>query len=97
MIIVCYINQRFVVFPVLEQFNENAERETESGPQQRNVIIGFSVTLVAMLVAVITILYCTTRRLVSQLTVITISKQLDIGTLLFKVKLNFSQNHVYNQ
>ena len=75
MIIVCNINQRFVVFPVLEQFNENAERETESGPQKRNVIIGFSVTLVAMLsiVAVITILYCTTRRLVSQLTVITIS------------------------
>jgi len=83
------ITQRFVVFPVLEQFNENAE--TESGPQQRNVIIGFSVTLCVMLsiVAITTILYCTTRRLVSQLTVKTISKQLDIDTLLFKVKLNF--------
>ena len=68
MIIVFNINQRFVVFTVLEQFNENAERETESGPQQRNVIINVSIALGTMLsiVAVTTILYCTTRRLVSQ-------------------------------
>jgi len=67
-IIVFNINQRFVVFTVLEQFNENAERETESGPQQRNVIINVSIALGTMLsiVAVTTILYCTTRRLVSQ-------------------------------
>ena len=65
-----------MLFQVLEPIQEIAERETENGTQQRNVIISFSVTLGVMLsiVAVTTKLYCTTRRLVSHSTIVPISK-----------------------